>query len=77
MFRTRALQSSRVELTWDEDDAFRSRSLAWERLTALGGKAAKKAAEKKGKGKKGRKGARGGENEEEEEGDDNLADLKA
>lgn len=50
-FSTKALQSSRVELTWDADDAHRARALNWEKL-----KEQDASASKKRKGRKGRKG---------------------
>ena len=73
-FATQALQSSRVELSWDNDEGARSRALQWDRLVP------KKPQERKGKGAKqaARKAAaeaaaRGLDGDE----DDELGDLKA
>jgi hypothetical protein len=66
VYVTRALQSSKVELTWDGEDPNRARALEWGRVTG-GGKKEKK------KGKK--KGGRGGEEDVERKG--GLGDLRA
>jgi len=72
-FQTRAAGNTRVENTWDDDDAIRQRALDWDRLK--GGKKKTTASTKKGSGKK--MGKRGGWEEEEEEEESALADLKA
>lgn len=70
-FFTRALQSSKVNLTWDGDDVQRSRALDWDKLKT---KETKKVKQKQNKRNNGRKAApsRGDDDDD----DDNLGDLK-
>ena len=75
-FATQALQSSRVELSWDQDEGARARALQWDRLVpakpvVAKGKAAKRAARAAAAAKK-EAGGLGGDDD-----NDDLGDIKA